>query len=894
MSTASRVTQRGDRGSRSYGQPGFIELSLNRMGSPLRRVSVADWITLGLLAVMLVSVGWSVQLANWGDLPSILPTLSLGMLAAFIASRSSAPLALKVALATVIGFAVLMWQGSIPADGSNIPERTRDAWDRFWAWIVVAREGGISTDTVPFALMFMTASWVTAYTVTALTFRLRHPWVPTVLLSVGLMSNLSFRPGLHEQTFFIFILAAIALFAHLTALRRTDKWNATNTRYPDSLHWMSMRDGLLLGAAVVVLAAVLPVFEPRSSSLEKAWEVFKAPIDALQGPANRLLSGVKGNKRERGLNVPSEVLAFQGAIDLTPDPLLWVTSPYATMLPGRVYQQYTSSGWLTAPHSTQEALARSELAALPQEFERERIQQVLQPLVDTNLVLPVSAVYSVDRDTQVEYLDPVRHVVPLAGSVAPLAELPQDLRDLAFQLRFQLRESVPLDANASGFTLNSQPLVAKSQVEQILEDLLPEDVTATVLTQGAGGLADRVVLERVGPREQTGVALAEEMRAEGLYTVTTFVSLADDVQLDGSGSDYPGWVRDRYLQLPSSLPSPVTQLANDIVRAAGAFTPYEKVRAIQAFLQQQEYSQEISGPAANVDGVYYMLFQSQDEPCPSVNPECDAERIKAYSQYFGSAATVMLRAVGVPARMVVGWAVGEYVPRAGKFLVRDQDRHGWTQIYFESYGWVDVEVTPGRDEPTRGERFSVEPVGIGGEFAFVGPIGAGEEDLLLQQDIADVERLAQLAREQAAREREAAGAGSGPAIPITPIVSAASVLGVLALLYAGWRLVHRDMQPATMAYTKMVSAGRLLGVRRNRWQTPAEFANVVAGVAPGAAESAFTIASEFERERYSQGRSSVTPGLGKHWRKVLWGLIGYRVRVIGSAGPELRERRGQA
>src|SRR5690606_669459 len=143
---------------------------------------------------------------------------------------------------------------------------------------------------------------------------------------------LSFRPGLYEHTFFIFILASVALFAHLTTVRRTDRWKANNIRYPKSLHWLSVRDGVLFGAIVVLVAAILPLFEPRSGSLDKTWETIKSPIVALEDPASRLLAGVKAQDGSTGLAVPSNVLAFRGPIHLTPDPMMWVTSRYAVML----------------------------------------------------------------------------------------------------------------------------------------------------------------------------------------------------------------------------------------------------------------------------------------------------------------------------------------------------------------------------------------------------------------------------------------------------------------------------------------------------------------------------------------------------------------------------------
>ena len=897
MSTAApALGSRRSEGTVVHG-PGSLEVgagsprawSLFDPGRVVRRVPVEDWITFGLLGVMLSAVGWAVQLAHWGDLPSILPTLLLGWIAAFLASRSTIPLALKLALALGIGFGVLMWQGSIPADGSNVADRARDAWERFWLWIEIARDGGVSNDSVPFALMFMTASWITAYTVTALTYRVKNPWAPIGLLAVGLMSNLSFRPGLHEQTFFIFILASIALFAHLTAVRRMERWSQSGIKHPRSLAWLSMGDGLLFGTIVVLIALLVPVIEPRSSTLDRAWAVMRAPIDALHEPANRLLSGVKANEGTGGLNLPNEVLTFKGAITLTDQPLVWITSPYATMLPGRVYDEYASTGWLATPEIKRNVDAGELLTFVPPDQNRERIEQLIQPLVNTNLVLPAGGVYLMDRDAEVEYLEPAVYTVPLAGPVGSLAELPDDVRDLAFDTRFALKELAARVPGAGDVTLTNQPLMTQSAVLDVLRSGVPDDVDVS-LNIIQDGLIDSLTIARNGAPEQVGIVLQDEIAAELFFKVTTYVSIADDDELKQSGDSYPGWVQDRYLTLPDSLPLDVRLRANQIVRDAGAVTPYEKVRAIQAYLQQQEYSLEIGGPAANRDGVYYFLFETQDEPCPSDNPGCDLSKVKGYSQYFGSAGTVLLRAAGVPARMVAGWAAGEYVPAAGKFLIRDRDRHGWTQAYFEDYGWVDVEVTPGKAEPVRGEQFAVVPASAGG----LGGFDSSEDDLLLLQDLEDLEALRLAARGLGQPELNVGNTNSR-SIPFQFIVIPAGIAAAIALIYVGWRFWHRGMTPAESAYTKMVRAGRLLGVRRKPWQTPTEYAIALGDVVPDVADSAMMIAIEFERKRYAPPNSNPTgDGMPRHWRRVLRGMIGYRTRQITRTGREAEARQSAA
>ena len=70
----------------------------------VQRVELRDWVTLGLLAWMLGAMAWSVQLSNWGDLPSILPTAFLGLIAGFVVTRSKFAWWIKVIAPFAIGF----------------------------------------------------------------------------------------------------------------------------------------------------------------------------------------------------------------------------------------------------------------------------------------------------------------------------------------------------------------------------------------------------------------------------------------------------------------------------------------------------------------------------------------------------------------------------------------------------------------------------------------------------------------------------------------------------------------------------------------------------------------------------------------------------------------------
>jgi transglutaminase-like putative cysteine protease len=403
-----------------------------------------------------------------------------------------------------------------------------------------------------------------------------------------------------------------------------------------------------------------------------------------------------------------------------------------------------------------------------------------------------------------------------------------------------------------------------------------------------------------------GVQLSNEITREDSFSIQTFVSLATNEQLNEAGSDYPTWISDRYLQLPGKIPDQIGELASEIVRGAEAVTPFEKAEAVKAFLKDQEYSLEITGPSFGTDGVYYFLFETQNEPCSSEYPDCDVSKIKGYSQYFGSSAAVLLRSVGVPARFIAGWASGEYFPENGLFLVRDKDRHGWTQVYFPEYGWINYEVTPGQVTIPRG---SLAPSIRGGDPFAAGRVGSAEENPDFIQDIADLEQLARAARGAGGEfpDQDDVSASDQFVIPWRPFAWAGGVVGSVAVIWFVWWLSLRGMDAPTGAYARMNRIAALMGMKRRSNETALEFAANLGERTVAANDHALFIAFEFQRRVYARGGerpASDSDGdgddardgdakkrLDRAWRRVARALVAYRLRQLGRIGPELGEER---
>lgn len=147
-------------------------------------------------------------------------------------------------------------------------------------------------------------------------------------------------------------------------------------------------------------------------------------------------------------------------------------------------------------------------------------------------------------------------------------------------------------------------------------------------------------------------------------------------QLAQSGDDYPQEIRAAYLQLPDTLPDRVRSIARRVVE--GADDPYHKALRIQNYLRETyPYDFSVDPAPENRDAVDYFLFDSARGAC----------------SHYASAMAVMLRSVDVPARVVTGYAMGEYDQARGAFRVPVSAAHAWVEVYFPGYGWVEFEPT---------------------------------------------------------------------------------------------------------------------------------------------------------------------------------------------------------
>ena len=171
------------------------------------------------------------------------------------------------------------------------------------------------------------------------------------------------------------------------------------------------------------------------------------------------------------------------------------------------------------------------------------------------------------------------------------------------------------------------------------------------------------------------LALFDHTDPTAAYTVAW---RAPDTTVNGTVTAFRPAVADpRWLQLPAELPQRVRDLARTVT--ASATTTSAKVIAIEKYLGANEkYKLDSPVPAVGRDAVDAFLFVDHVGFC----------------EQFASAETVMLRSLGIPARVATGFG-GRGVSGGGWRIYRNQDAHAWVQVGYPGERWVNSDPTAG-------------------------------------------------------------------------------------------------------------------------------------------------------------------------------------------------------
>ena len=144
-----------------------------------------------------------------------------------------------------------------------------------------------------------------------------------------------------------------------------------------------------------------------------------------------------------------------------------------------------------------------------------------------------------------------------------------------------------------------------------------------------------------------------------------------DFRLDNDLSD---WWRDRYLELPGGNQRTV-ELARKMRQTAGSSETF--INNVLQMFNREAFYYTLEPPALGASPVDEFLFETRQGFC----------------EHYASAFAVMMRAAGIPSRVVLGYQGGEINPMGEYMMVRQADAHAWNEVWLPRRGWYRVDPT---------------------------------------------------------------------------------------------------------------------------------------------------------------------------------------------------------
>jgi hypothetical protein len=156
-----------------------------------------------------------------------------------------------------------------------------------------------------------------------------------------------------------------------------------------------------------------------------------------------------------------------------------------------------------------------------------------------------------------------------------------------------------------------------------------------------------------------------------------------------TGRSIPAGIRELHTALPDDFPVEVRELAALVV--AQATTAFERSLLLENFFRSSgrfTYNASVSTGHSTLDLASWLL-----------DPASRNYRT-GYCEQFASAMALMARSLGIPSRMVMGFAPGELTTQedgAELIVVRARNAHAWVELYMAGQGWVRFDPTPRGD-----------------------------------------------------------------------------------------------------------------------------------------------------------------------------------------------------
>ena len=314
------------------------------------------------------------------------------------------------------------------------------------------------------------------------------------------------------------------------------------------------------------------------------------------------------------------------------------------------------------------------------------------------------------------------------------------------------------------------------------------------------------------------------------------------------GTDSNSFLLQRALQLPRGYNPRTLELGRELRSRHGNNGDnggsVAIMNAVLTLFREQKFVYTVEPPLLGRHSVDEFIFSTRAGFC----------------EHFSSAFVVLMRAAGVPARVVTGYLGGEFNPQGNYLIVRQSDAHAWTEVWLDDRGWVRV-------DPTN----SVSPARVESGLAAALPEGVqlprsvlrGRNALMHQLGLT-LDSIANgwnqtvlgynLESQRALLIR--AGFDGDTLRTLATLLIAATIIATLLLALVTLTNRRNTREPALAAYRKFCDKMATAGIARGDAEGPLDYAARIAQARPEFARAAQDITQLYVSLRYGQNKEN--------------------------------------
>ncbi|MBA3379468.1 MAG: transglutaminase domain-containing protein [Chloroflexia bacterium] len=806
-----------------------------------------------LLLIGLVTIaGYCVQQSDWSRL--VMPVAWVAFSAAVFGSviaklRVLDSIAHMLSMTLGIGLSfVLVATNAADLEG-GVRERVREIGDVGLRWYLGQRVDD-DMEALLVSLLMGIILWLVGYLAAWSLFR--RGWILAAIALPGflLLVNLGYAEVPQTGYLAAFAVVALILVSRHSLYSRQREWNRLNMGRPSGL----VRGFLVTGVVVAIVATSAGWRSPASLSQETlqplVGEVTSRALSAQETASDwlREVSGDPGTGIQTSgqFSTFGDTFSVGGPLELTDEPQVLVFADRAPYLTAQHYDAYSGRGWYSTTkesfdpegidgrrYSPEMTFAANQQVPLSPSVTQSRSTSAIEitPLAPNDgrlLTVDTFLASSVEASVRMSWLQ--LDDVEFDFNGIDISTLPRDI---------QLFASILDAADLSGEFRDGSPTAIdpenQSRIETEREQLRARFLDVGWAADESGAVTTLTVSGQLPVYDDVEAVFSDDAAVTGgTYRVLASTSTAIEMDLRETGTVYPEWVMERYLSLPETITPRTVALTQSI--AAASDNPFDQARAIEQYLRTTiVYDETVEEPPDGADIVDYLLF----------------ERERGYCEYSASAMTVMLRSIGIPARVAVGFYPGDYDQRQAWFLYLQNNAHAWTEVFFPGYGWIPFEPTS--SQPLIDSGTATEPDETLAEPSPIAELETPEPGTPAAEATPDIlaDDEAGIAPPQITPESGSGETGWG-------LFAAIGLAGVGAVVLAGWLLwilPLRGMSPSNSLFARLRRVGAWIGVSTSSTATPREYGQAFAERVPQAHNQVDRIVQMYELDQFGPDRA---------------------------------------